>query len=97
MYKYLSVNSMKTTDATKAAHTTNVYRYKLWPSKLVAYLRIKGILSLGGTVSPKNSASSAILHKTLRTMSPRYIPEIIFSKICQQETEVRWMLIQPYT
>lgn len=43
---------------------------------------MKGIFSFGGTVSPKRSASSAIRHKTLRTMSPKYIPEIIFSKIC---------------
>ena len=49
------------------------------------YLRTKGILNFGGTVSPKKSTSSAIFNKTLLTMSPKYIPETIFSKICKEE------------
>jgi hypothetical protein len=51
---------------------------------LVAYLSIKGFFNLGGTVSPKNSASSAIFNKALRTISPKYMPESNFSKICEQ-------------
>jgi len=51
----------------------------------LSYLSIKGIFNFGGTVSPKKSASSAIFNKTLLTMSPKYIPEIIFSKICKQD------------
>ena len=46
------------------------------------YLNVNGTFNFGGTVSPKKQASSAILHSTLRTISPKYIPEIIFSKIC---------------
>lgn len=46
---------------------------------------MKGIFNFGGTMSPNKSASSAIRHKTLRTMSPKYIPEMIFSKICDSE------------
>jgi len=46
---------------------------------------MKGIFNFGGTVSPKKSASSAIFNKTLLTMSPKYIPEIIFSKICKKD------------
>lgn len=44
-------------------------------------LNMNGCFSFGGVVSPNKAASSAILHKILRTMSPRYIPEIIFSNI----------------
>lgn len=51
---------------------------------LVANLSINGIFNLGGTVSPKNSASSAIFNKALRTISPKYMPESNFSKICEQ-------------
>lgn len=43
---------------------------------------MNGIFNFEGTVSPKNAASSAILYNTLRTISPKYIPDIIFSKIC---------------
>lgn len=46
---------------------------------------MNGIFSFGGTVSPKKAASSAILQRTLRNISPKYIPEINFSKICKQE------------
>jgi len=45
------------------------------------YLNMNGTFSFEGTVSPKNQASSAILYSTLRTISPKYIPEIIFSKV----------------
>lgn len=45
------------------------------------YLNINGILSLGGTSSPKKEASSAILSRTLRKISPKYIPEVNFSNI----------------
>lgn len=48
-----------------------------------AYLNMNGIFNFGGTVSPKNAASSPILNRTLRKISPKYIPEIIFSKICR--------------
>jgi len=34
-------------------------------------------------MSPKKAASSAIFSRTLRTISPKYIPEINFSKICE--------------
>lgn len=47
-------------------------------------LIMKGCFNLGGTDSPKKSASSAIFSKTLLTISPKYIPEINFSKICKQ-------------
>jgi hypothetical protein len=46
---------------------------------------MKGILSFGGTMSPKKAASSAIFSRTLRTISPKYIPEINFSKICEEK------------
>jgi len=42
---------------------------------------MKGTFNLGGTVSPKKSASSAIFSKALLTISPKYMPEINFSKI----------------
>jgi hypothetical protein len=44
-------------------------------------LKIKGIDNLEGTV-PNISDSCDILRITLLTMSPRYIPDIIFSKPC---------------
>lgn len=53
------------------------------PIKAIIYLNMNGVFSFGGTISPKKEASSAILSKTLRTISPKYMPEIIFSKICQ--------------
>lgn len=46
-----------------------------------AYLKVKGVLSLGGMVSPKKAASSANFKRTRRSTSPKYIPEISFSKI----------------
>lgn len=42
--------------------------------------------SLSGTKSPNKAASWAILSNTLRTISPRYIPEIVFSNICLTRT-----------
>jgi hypothetical protein len=36
-------------------------------------------------MSPKKAASSAIFSRTLRTISPKYIPEINFSKICEEK------------
>lgn len=51
----------------------------------LAYLSMKGTFNLGGTVSPKKSASSAIFNKTLLIISPKYMPEINFSKICEQQ------------
>ena len=42
-------------------------------------LKIKGIDNFG-RISPNISASYDILRITLLTMSPRYIPDIIFSK-----------------
>jgi hypothetical protein len=50
----------------------------------MADLKMNGIFSFCGTISPKKAASSAIFSRTLRTISPKYIPEIIFSKICKQ-------------
>ena len=50
----------------------------------LSYLSMKGTFNLGGTVSPKKAASSAIFNKALLTISPKYIPEIDFSKICKQ-------------
>ena len=44
-------------------------------------LKIKGIDNFG-RASPNISASCDILRITLLTMSPRYIPDIIFSKPC---------------
>ena len=46
---------------------------------LCMYPSMKGCLSLGGTVFPKSSVSSASRSNTLRTTSPRYIPESNFS------------------
>jgi len=46
---------------------------------------MKGTFNLGGTVSPKKSASSAIFNKALLIISPKYMPEINFSKICEQQ------------
>lgn len=46
---------------------------------------MNGTLSFGGTLPPKNEASSANLQRTLRTISPKYIPDIIFSKICENQ------------
>ena len=43
------------------------------------HLNIKGIESLE-EIGPNISDSSNILRMTLLTMSPRYIPDIIFSK-----------------
>ena len=57
-------------------------------TRFVTYCKIKGIDNLEET-GPKTSDSSEILRITLRTMSPRYIPDIIFSKPCktlQQKT-----------
>lgn len=54
----------------------------------IAYLSMNGMLSLGGIVSPKKDAFSAIVHKTIRTISPRYIPEINFSKICSSKKNI---------
>ena len=51
------------------------------PVSLGYYLNVNGIFSFGGMTSPKKEASSAILHRTMRTISPKYIPEIIFSNI----------------
>lgn len=48
---------------------------------MVTYLIMNGILSLDGTVSPKKAASSAIFRRTLRKISPKYIPDMIFSRI----------------
>lgn len=45
------------------------------------YLNTNGISSLGGTSSPKKETSTAILSKTLRKISPKYIPEVNFSNI----------------
>lgn len=52
------------------------------------HLNMNGIFNFGGTVSPKKLASSAILHKTLRTISPKYMPEMIFSKICKHSSGI---------
>ncbi len=38
---------------------------------------------LRGTLGPNKAASCAIFNRILRTTSPRYIPDIIFSKPCQ--------------
>lgn len=46
---------------------------------MVTYLKIKGIDNLEET-GPKMSDSCDILRITLLTMSPKYIPDIIFSK-----------------
>ena len=43
-------------------------------------LKANGLLKLGGTSCPKRKLSSAIRRRTLRTMSPKYIPDNIFSK-----------------
>lgn len=51
---------------------------------LMQYLNMNGILSLAGTSSPKKKASSAILSKTLRKISPKYMPEVNFSNICMK-------------
>jgi hypothetical protein len=48
-------------------------------------LKIKGIDNLEGTV-PNISDSRDILRMTLLTMSPRYIPDIIFSKPCTKKS-----------
>lgn len=49
------------------------------------YLNMNEFLSFGGTSSPKMPASSAILSITLRKISPKYIPEHIFSNICEDK------------
>lgn len=46
------------------------------------YLSTKGVESLAGMGSPKRAEASAILSSTLLTISPRYIPDIVFSNIC---------------
>jgi hypothetical protein len=52
-------------------------------TRFVTYCKIKGIDNLEET-GPNISDSSEILRITLRTMSPRYIPDIIFSKPCNK-------------
>lgn len=52
------------------------------------YLNMNGILSFGGTVAPKKAASSAILSRTLRKISPKYMPETSFSKICGKALKI---------
>lgn len=49
---------------------------------------MNGILSFGGTVAPKKAASSAILSRTLRKISPKYMPETSFSKICGKALKI---------
>jgi hypothetical protein len=45
----------------------------------VDYINIKGSLNFAGTGPPNSEASLAILNNTRRTISPRYMPPIIFS------------------
>jgi hypothetical protein len=49
--------------------------------QLAVYLRTKGDLSFVCSTSPKIELCVAIFRSTLLTMSPRYSPEINFSKI----------------
>lgn len=53
----------------------------------VPYLKTKGSDSLEDT-GPKISDSRDILRITLLTISPRYIPDIIFSKPCSRNSEL---------
>jgi hypothetical protein len=64
-------------------------------TRFVTYCKIKGIDNLEET-GPNISESCDILRITLRTMSPRYIPDIIFSKPCnkiQQKTLSRSFIV----
>lgn len=55
------------------------------------YLNTKGTLSLRGMASPKKAASSAICNRALRTISPKYIPEISFSNIWRKIVNMPWI------
>ena len=57
------------------------------------HLIMKGIESLG-EIGPNISDSNDILRMTLLTMSPRYIPDIIFSKPCTQISKILVMTNQ---
>lgn len=59
----------------------NSCSYIIWYIILTC-LSTNGMERLAGTESLKRAASWAILSNTLRTISPRYIPEIVFSNIC---------------
>ena len=54
-----------------------------WNKKV--HLSINNCSNFGGTTSPNKEASCASFNRILRTISPRYIPEIIFSYIWEKE------------
>jgi hypothetical protein len=45
------------------------------------YLSEYGVINFGGTLLPNMAVSWAIFNNTSLTISPKYIPEISFSKI----------------
>lgn len=45
------------------------------------YLSEYGVINFGGTLPPNRAVSCAIFNRTCLTISPKYIPEISFSKI----------------
>jgi hypothetical protein len=47
-----------------------------------SYRSAKGVDSLFGTALPNKEPSPAIVTRARRAISPRYIPEIVFSNIC---------------
>lgn len=47
---------------------------------------MKGVDNFSGIDMPKRGVNSAIAKSTLRAISPRYIPAIVFSKICSSVT-----------
>jgi len=55
--------------------------------ELSTNLSMKGIESFG-EIGPNISDSNVILRMTLLTKSPRYIPDIIFSKPCIQISNI---------
>lgn len=75
-----NVNKIKSEKEKLYTPNSNIYN----KSNIVGLrknLKMNGTFNFGGTVSPKREASSAILQRTLRTISPKYIPDISFSKI----------------
>ena len=80
-----NVNKVKSERKEKLyAPNSNIYN-KSYIVGLRNNLKMNGTFNFGGTVSPKREASSAILQRTLRTISPKYIPDISFSKIWKNQ------------